>query len=228
MSATTTPVATAPEERNTEAAEAAVEAITGAANQEATFSLALSQDQKDIRDWVHGFAADVDAPRRARVGRAGGDPLADHPGGRQDRPLRLRGPRAVLRRPDRPDACRSSTRSCSGATPASAWRSWAPRSPSPRSSARARGEQIGEWIPHCFGTAGRRQGRRVLRLRAQRRLRRLRRAHPRQVRRGRRTSGCSTARRRGPPTAASPTSTSSSPPSTPSSARAATPRSSCR
>ena len=30
--------------------------------------------------------------------------MADHPGGRQDRPLRLRGPGPVLRRPDRPDA----------------------------------------------------------------------------------------------------------------------------
>src|SRR5580704_8750759 len=46
----------------TEAAEAAVEAITSAANKEATFSLALSQDQKDLRDWVHGFAADVIRP----------------------------------------------------------------------------------------------------------------------------------------------------------------------
>ena len=55
------------------------------------FTLELSQDQKDIRDWVHGFAADVDAPRRARVGREGGDAVADHPGGREDRPLRLRG-----------------------------------------------------------------------------------------------------------------------------------------
>ena len=46
----------------TEAAEAAVEAITGAAGQDVTFSLALSQDQKDIREWVHGFAADVIRP----------------------------------------------------------------------------------------------------------------------------------------------------------------------
>ena len=45
-----------------EAAEAAVEAITGAAGQDASFSLALTQDQKDIRDWVHGFAADVVRP----------------------------------------------------------------------------------------------------------------------------------------------------------------------
>jgi acyl-CoA dehydrogenase len=45
-----------------DAAEAAVQAITAAANQEVTFSLALTQDQKDIRDWVHGFAADVVRP----------------------------------------------------------------------------------------------------------------------------------------------------------------------
>jgi len=46
----------------TEAAEAAVQAISGSAAQEASFSLALSQEQKDIRDWVHGFAADVMRP----------------------------------------------------------------------------------------------------------------------------------------------------------------------
>ena len=45
-----------------EAAEAALDSIIGAVNQDATFSLALSQDQKDIRDWVHGFAADVVRP----------------------------------------------------------------------------------------------------------------------------------------------------------------------
>jgi acyl-CoA dehydrogenase len=47
---------------STEAAEAAVEAIAGAAGQDVTFSLELTQDQKDIRDWVHGFAADVVRP----------------------------------------------------------------------------------------------------------------------------------------------------------------------
>ena len=45
-----------------DAAEAAVAASAGAAGQEVTFSLALTQDQKDIRDWVHGFAADVVRP----------------------------------------------------------------------------------------------------------------------------------------------------------------------
>jgi acyl-CoA dehydrogenase len=43
-------------------ADAAVEAIAAAAGQEVEFSLKLSQDQKDIRDWVHGFAADVVRP----------------------------------------------------------------------------------------------------------------------------------------------------------------------
>src|SRR5246500_336175 len=45
-----------------EAADAAVEAINNAAGQEVAFSLALTQDQKDIRDWVHGFAAEVVRP----------------------------------------------------------------------------------------------------------------------------------------------------------------------
>src|SRR3954468_24948565 len=47
-------------------AEQAAQAMTtgnGAGEQqEAQFSLELSQDQKDIRDWVHGFAADVMRP----------------------------------------------------------------------------------------------------------------------------------------------------------------------
>ncbi len=42
--------------------EEAVEAIASAAKQDVTFSLELSQDQKDIRDWAHGFAADVIRP----------------------------------------------------------------------------------------------------------------------------------------------------------------------
>jgi acyl-CoA dehydrogenase len=45
-----------------QAVEAAVESITDPAGQEVAFSLELNQDQKDIRDWVHGFAADVVRP----------------------------------------------------------------------------------------------------------------------------------------------------------------------
>ncbi|MGZ6697625.1 MAG: acyl-CoA dehydrogenase family protein, partial [Solirubrobacteraceae bacterium] len=46
-------------------ASTAVETATAAVNGEGDrppFSLELSQDQKDIRDWVHGFAADVVRP----------------------------------------------------------------------------------------------------------------------------------------------------------------------
>src|ERR1700683_18716 len=43
-------------------ADAAVEAIAGTADQDVPFSLQLTQDQKNIRDWVHGFAADVIRP----------------------------------------------------------------------------------------------------------------------------------------------------------------------
>jgi acyl-CoA dehydrogenase len=45
-----------------EAAEAAIDAIAGATNEDAAFSVQLTQDQKDIRDWVHGFAADAVRP----------------------------------------------------------------------------------------------------------------------------------------------------------------------
>jgi acyl-CoA dehydrogenase len=47
---------------NSTSAQAALDAVMGASDQEVTFSLHLSQDQKDIRDWVHGFAADVVRP----------------------------------------------------------------------------------------------------------------------------------------------------------------------
>jgi len=56
-----TPVA-ASDAAATAATETALEAIAGAAGQEVSFSLALTQDQKDIRDWVHGFAANVIRP----------------------------------------------------------------------------------------------------------------------------------------------------------------------
>src|ERR1700710_2505951 len=44
------------------ATEAAAQAGSAAASETPTFSLELTQDQKDIRDWVHGFAADVMRP----------------------------------------------------------------------------------------------------------------------------------------------------------------------
>jgi acyl-CoA dehydrogenase len=60
--ATTSSVAPSKATGAGEAADAAVEAIAGSANQEVAFSLQLSQEQRDIRDWVRGFAADVVRP----------------------------------------------------------------------------------------------------------------------------------------------------------------------
>src|SRR5262249_52505462 len=57
--ATTSSVAPSTATGAGEAAEAAAEAIAGSANQEVAFSLQLSQEQRDIRDWVRGFAAHV-------------------------------------------------------------------------------------------------------------------------------------------------------------------------
>jgi acyl-CoA dehydrogenase len=51
----------APTTVSSDDAAAAVEAVTEGGAQEG-FSLHLTQDQKDIRDWVHGFAADVVRP----------------------------------------------------------------------------------------------------------------------------------------------------------------------
>src|SRR3954449_4990474 len=49
-----------------EAATAAEEVLANAAGDEApTFSLELNQDQKDVRDWAHGFAKNVVRPAAA-------------------------------------------------------------------------------------------------------------------------------------------------------------------
>ncbi len=56
------PPAVSSTEPATSAVESAAEAISAGAPGDVTFSLELTQDQKDIRDWVHGFAADVVRP----------------------------------------------------------------------------------------------------------------------------------------------------------------------
>ena len=65
------------------------------------FSIELNEDQLQIQKWVHDFAESVMRPAGPRVGRAGGDPLADHRGGGQDRPVlvRLHRPGASPTRP---------------------------------------------------------------------------------------------------------------------------------
>jgi acyl-CoA dehydrogenase len=60
--ATTSSVAPSTATGAGEAADAAVETIARSAGQEAAFSLQLSQEQRDIRDWVRGFATNVVRP----------------------------------------------------------------------------------------------------------------------------------------------------------------------
>src|SRR3954470_19201305 len=50
---------------DTTAAAAAEEYWAGQLPQPGDFSMELNQDQKDIREWVHGFAADVVRPAAA-------------------------------------------------------------------------------------------------------------------------------------------------------------------
>ncbi len=63
MSASPSAVSSTPSAAPSSAdAAAAVEASGDGGQPEIVFSLELTQDQKDIRDWVHGFAADVMRP----------------------------------------------------------------------------------------------------------------------------------------------------------------------
>ena len=54
--------ATSPAAKRPAAGSAANAEPAGPAGEAPLFSLRLNQDQKDIRDWVHGFAADVVRP----------------------------------------------------------------------------------------------------------------------------------------------------------------------
>ena len=188
-------------------ADAALQAISGAAGQDVTFSLELSQDQKDIRDWVHGFAADVVRPAAHEWDEREETPWPIIQEAAKIGLYGFEGHGPVLRRPERARRCRSSTRSCSGATPASACRSWARRWPSRRSSGRAPASRSANGFRAASARSTSVEGRGLLRIRAQRRLGRLGRAHDARSSTRPPASGCSTARRPGRPTAASPTST---------------------
>ena len=149
------------------------------------------------------------------MGRARRDAVAGHPGGRQDRPVRIRVARRHVRRPQRtlpPDRQR-------GALLGRRRDRHGPL----RHLARGRRDlrlrharparRVG---PAVLRRRGRPEGGRLLRLRAAGGFGRLRDDHAGHATTRPRTSGCSPARRRGSPTAASPRSMSWSPRSTPS------------
>ena len=212
-------------------ASTAVENATAAANGEGDrppFSLELTQDQKDIRDWVHGFAADVVRPaadewdereetpwpiiqEAAKIGLYGFESLAQFFADPTGLTLPIVNEELFWG-----DAGIGMAIMGTALAVAAIFGQGTPRADRrvDPAAASARADDV-KVAAFCVS-------------RARRRLRRLRRPHAAPSTTRPRTSGCSTARRRGPPTAASPTSTSSSPPSTASSARAATRRSSSR
>jgi acyl-CoA dehydrogenase len=149
MSATDVTAAEATEA--TGAAEAAVEAITSAAKKDVTFSMALTQDQKDIRDWVHGFAANVMRPaahewdekektpwpiieEAAKIGLYGFEGLAQFFADPTGLSLPIVNEELFWG-----DAGIGMAIMGSGLAAAGIF-------------ANGTGEQIGEWIPQCFGT----------------------------------------------------------------------------
>jgi alkylation response protein AidB-like acyl-CoA dehydrogenase len=191
-----------------EAAEAAVEAIAGSAGQEVTFSLALSQDQKDIREWVHGFAEDVVRPaahewdereqtpwpiiqEAAKIGLYGFEGMAQFFADPTGLTLPIVNEELFWG-----DAGIGMSIMGTGLAVAAIF-------------GQGSGEQLGEWIPRCFGTteeikvAASRAPRSAPRSRTPARTSRRCARAPNSIRRA--TSGCSTGRRRGRPTAALPT-----------------------
>ncbi len=122
-------------------------------------------------------------PRRPRVGREGGVPLAGGAGGGQDRALRLRVDRAVLGRSlgaDLPAGQRGAFLGRRRDRHVDLRHHPGGRRDLRLGHARADGRVGAAVLRH----RGRRQGRRLLRLRARRRLGRLGLPHHRQVRRG--------------------------------------------
>ena len=80
-----------------------MEAVTEPLDQGA-FSMELSQDQLDVREWVHGFAANVVRPAAAEWDEREETPWPLIQEAAKIGLYSLRGARAVLRRRVRPDA----------------------------------------------------------------------------------------------------------------------------
>ena len=194
---------------------------------EPVFSLELTQDQRDIRDWVHGFAADVVRPaaaewdereetpwpiiqEAAKIGLYGFEALAQF----YADPTGLTLP-IVNEELFWGDA---------GIGMAIMGTSLAVAGDLLPGHARADGRVDPAVLRHARGPAGRR----VLRLRARRRLRRLLAAHPRALRRGQGRVGAQRPEGVGDQRRHRQRARGRSPPSTASSARAARPRSSSR
>ena len=193
---------------------------------DATFSLDLSEEVVHVRDWVHEFADDGDPAGGRRVGRTGRDALADHPRGRQGRalhpgPVRADGGR--IQRLGMPTVFEEMFWGDAGI----ALSIMATGLAAAALAANGTPQQIGEWLPQMFGSPGDPSWPRSARPNPAPALTSARSAPERSTTKPP-TSGCSTAPRRGRPTAASPTSTSWWRRSNLNWARAGRRRSSCR
>ena len=150
----------------------------------ADFSLDLNEDQLQIQKWVHDFAEDVVRPAAPEWDEREETPVADHRGGRQDRPL-LAGSSSPTRSATRPGSrSRSSARSCAWGDAGIALAIFGTTLGVSGIVGNGTPEQIAEWVPQCFGTPDEIQLGAFARERARRRLRRVLAAHPRGLRRG--------------------------------------------
>ena len=147
------------------------------------FNLDLSDDQRDIRDWVHDFADDVVRPaasewdereetpwpiiqEAAKIGLYGFEALAQFCADPTGLTLPIVNEELFWGDAGIGMAIMGTALAVAGIF------------------ANGTPEQIGEWVPQCYGTPDDPKVARLLRLRARRRLRRLVAAHPRGLRRG--------------------------------------------
>ena len=148
------------------------------------FSLELTQDQRDIRDWVHGFAESVVRPaaaewdereetpwpiiqEAAKIGLYGFEGLAQFCADETGLMLPIVNEELFWGDAGIGMAIMGTTLAVAGDL-----------------RHRHAASSSASGCPQCYGTEAEPEGRRVLRLRARRRLRRVVAAHPREVRRG--------------------------------------------
>ena len=154
----------------------------------AEFSLDLNEEQRDLRDWVHGFAAEVVRPaaaewdereetpwpviqEAAKIGLYGFEFLATCWADPTGLSLPIASEELFWG-----DAGIGLSIFGTSLAVAAIYGSGTP-------------DQMVEWVPQCFGDVDRPEGRRVLHHRAGGRLRRRRDAHPGRLRRGHRRVG---------------------------------------
>ena len=117
-----------------------------------SFSLELSEDVIQVRDWVHEFAATVVRPAAAEWDEREETPW---PIIQEAAKVGLYSMELFATQAAEPTGIGMlpCSRSCSGAMPASRCRSWAPGLAAASLASNGTPEQLGEWLPQMFGTA---------------------------------------------------------------------------